>query len=76
MVSQAFWRSLRRNKIGHDLNPFSTSQKIVSSLSQGQGIFENCGLRGQGLQIVSSRTPPQVIISQVINYFGLHPNYC
>ena len=52
MVSQAFWRSLRRNKIGQDLSPFSTSQKLVSSSSKGQGIFENCGLRGQGLQIV------------------------
>ena len=24
---QAFWRSSRRNKIGHDFGPFSTSQK-------------------------------------------------
>ena len=39
--SQACWRSSRRNKIVHDLGPFSTSQKIVLSLSRGQGIFEN-----------------------------------
>ena len=39
--SQAFWRSPRRNKIGHDLGPFSTSQKIVLSSSRGQGIFED-----------------------------------
>ena len=26
--SQALWRSSRRNKIGHDFGPFSTSQKI------------------------------------------------
>ena len=27
--SQALWRSSRRNKIDHDLGPFSTSQKLV-----------------------------------------------
>ena len=39
--SLALWRSSRPNKIGHDLGPFSTSQKIVLSSSQGQGIFED-----------------------------------
>ena len=40
--SQALWPSSRQNKIGHNLDPiFSTSQKIVLSLSGGQGIFEN-----------------------------------
>ena len=41
MFLQALWRSPRQNKIGHDLNPFSTSQKIVLSSSRGQGIFED-----------------------------------
>ena len=39
--TQAFWRSSRRNTIGHDLGPFSPNQKIVRSSSRGQGIFEN-----------------------------------
>ena len=39
--SQALWRSSRRNKIGHDLGPFSASQKIVLSSSRRQGIFKD-----------------------------------
>ena len=40
--SQALWPSSRLNKIGHNLDPiFSTSQKIVLSLSEGQSIFED-----------------------------------
>ena len=39
--SQALWRSPRRNKIGHDLGPFSISQKIVLSSSREQVIFED-----------------------------------
>ena len=39
--SQALWRCTRRNKIGHDLGPLSTSQKLVLSSSRGQGIFED-----------------------------------
>ena len=37
---QVLWRSSRPYKIGHDLGPFSTSQKIVLSSSRRQGIFE------------------------------------
>ena len=40
--SQALWPFSRQNKIGHNLDPiFSTSQKIVLSLSGGQSIFED-----------------------------------
>ena len=45
-------------------NKISTIQKIVLSSSRGRAIFEELRLRGQGLQIVSSRprtssrTPP------------------
>ena len=42
--SQALWRSLRRNNIGHELGPSSTSQKIVLSSSREQGHFR--GLAG------------------------------
>ena len=37
--SQVLCRSLRRNKIGDDLGLFLLSQKIVMSLSRGQGNF-------------------------------------
>ena len=39
--SQALRRSSRRNEIGRDLGPFSTSQKLALSSSRGQGIFED-----------------------------------
>ena len=38
-----------------------TIQKIVLSSSRGQAIFEGLRLRGQGLQNVSSRTPPLLL---------------
>ena len=41
ICSPALWRSPGRNKIGHDLGPFSTSQKIVLASSRGQGIFKD-----------------------------------
>ena len=41
IFSQALWRSSSWNKIGHDLGPFSTSQKTVLSSSRGHGIFED-----------------------------------
>ena len=39
--SHTFWRFSTRNKIGHDLGTFLTSQKIVRSSSRGQSIFED-----------------------------------
>ena len=36
---QALWRSSRRNKIGHDLGPFSTSQKNSAVLEPWTGHF-------------------------------------
>ena len=41
IFSQALRRSSKQNKVGHDLGPFSTSQKIVLSSSQEHGIFED-----------------------------------
>ena len=38
---QTLWRSSRRNKLGHDLGPFSPSQKIVLFSSRGQGFVED-----------------------------------
>ena len=38
---QALSYSPRQNKTGHDLGPFSTSQKIVLSSSRKQDIFED-----------------------------------
>ena len=60
VFSQVLRRAPRRNNIAHDLDPFSTRQKMVLSSIREQGIFEwaqGQGLdhRGQGLQIVSSR---------------------
>ena len=50
--------------------------KIVLSSSRGRAIFEELRVRGQGLQNVSSRTPPQLIsflpyrfVSHEINNF-------
>ena len=40
IFSQALRRFSRQNKIGHELGPFSISQKIVLSLIRGQSIFE------------------------------------
>ena len=37
---RALWRSSRGKEIGHDLGPFSTSQKIVVSSSRGLVGFE------------------------------------
>ena len=39
--SHALWRASRRNNIAHDLDSFSTSQKIVLCSGRGQGIFED-----------------------------------
>ena len=47
VFSQAFLRSSRRNKIDHDLGPFSTSQNLVLSSSREQGIFEDLGLEAK-----------------------------
>ena len=48
-ILQGRWRAPRQNLIGHDLDPFSTSQKIVLSSSRGYGIYED-------LQAFRSRT--------------------
>ena len=57
--SQALRRSSRRNKIGRDLGPFSTSQKLALSSSRGQGIFEDSQTSRPRK---SSKTPPLCII--------------
>ena len=76
--SWVLWCAPRRSDVAHDLGPFSTSQKTVLFLSRGQGIFENLqglrprpriDLRDQGLQIVSSRTPPLLTVCfQYLNW--------
>ena len=65
--SQKFFRrSPKKNvfqKFFQALHKVLTIQKIVLSSSRGQAIFRGQGLdlRGQGLQIVSSRTPPLIV---------------
>ena len=62
--SQKFFkRSPLKNvfqKIFQALHKILTFQKIVLSSSRGQANFRGLDLRGQGLQNVSSRTPPLV----------------
>ena len=49
-------------------NKILTVQKIVLSSSRGQAIFKDLRLRGQGLQNVSSRTPPLIFNSLSYKY--------
>ena len=59
--------SKTKKKRGHDLDLFSTNQKIVLSSAEDRTFSRTCWLqgqrldiRGQGLQNVSTRTPPLV----------------
>ena len=61
--SQALWRSSRRYKIGHDLSPFSTNQKMVLFSSRGQGIFEDL----QASRPASPRTS-NCVLEDVLEY--------
>ena len=42
--SEALLRSSRRNKVGHNLGPFSTSQKIVVSSGDDRAFLRICRL--------------------------------
>ena len=48
-------RNLRQRKKAHDLCPISTNQKIVLFSTEDCAFSRTCGVRGQGLQNVSSR---------------------
>ena len=71
--SQKFFkRSPRKNafqKIFQPLHKILTFQKIVLSSSRGQANFRGLDLQGQGLQNLSSRTPPlQITASRISTY--------
>ena len=66
-ISQIFRDILDEEKKGHDLGPFLTKQKIVLSTAEDsvfsrtwrlRGLGQELDLQGQGLQNVSSNTPP------------------
>ena len=69
--SQKFFRrSPQKNvfqKIFQALHKILTIQKILLSSSRGQANFRGLDLRGQGIQNVSSRTPP---LLEYINFYN------
>ena len=72
--SQKFFRQSPQKKVSQKsfqaLHKILTIQKIVLSSSRGQANFRGLDLRGQGLQNMSSRTPP-LIMNAILKFYAL-----